>query len=146
MPVSRRKNPRIEGSERFAFELRPSRIDGSGMFALASIPARRKLGDLAGELISVSQARRRAKGRTSIAIVELDDGRAIDASIAPNAFRFINHSCSPNAYMRTLGTHVEFYALRTIAAGEEITCDYGETHHEGRRPCTCGSARCRGRI
>jgi SET domain-containing protein len=41
---------------------------------------------------------------------------------------------------------VEFYSLRPIKAGEELTCDYGETHHDGRLPCRCGSVRCRGAL
>jgi SET domain-containing protein len=41
---------------------------------------------------------------------------------------------------------VEFYALRAIAVGEEITVNYGETHHQGRLTCRCGSAACIGRL
>ena len=33
-----------------------------------------------------------------------------------------------------------------IAAGEEITVDYGETHHGGRLPCRCGATGCRGAL
>jgi len=76
-------------------------------------------------------------------MVELGDGRALDASVGGNAFRFVNHSCSPNAYIRIFREHVEFYSLRAIRAGEEITCNYGETQHEGMLPCACGSDRCR---
>jgi hypothetical protein len=76
--------------------------------------------------------------------VEFGDGRAMDASMSGNIFRYINHSCAPNAYMRIFHGHVEFYALRTIHPGEEITCRYGETHHAGKLPCNCGSAYCQG--
>ncbi|HPP84032.1 MAG TPA: SET domain-containing protein-lysine N-methyltransferase, partial [Rubrivivax sp.] len=41
---------------------------------------------------------------------------------------------------------VEFYALRAIEPGEEITVDYGETHHEGRLACRCGAPGCRGAL
>jgi len=41
---------------------------------------------------------------------------------------------------------VEFYALRAIAAGQEITVDYGPTHHEGRLACRCGAPGCRGAL
>lgn len=110
------------------------------------MPARRKLGELGGELISLREARRRARATDCIMIVEFDDGRALDASRLGTDFRYINHSCSPNTFMRLFGHHVEFYALRPIAPGEELTCDYGETHHEGKLRCRCGSPNCRGRL
>jgi SET domain-containing protein len=123
-----------------------SSIDGRGLFAARRIPARRKIGELTGELITQDEARRRARGGRRIAIVELRDGHALDAGRAANWFRYVNHSCAANAYIRIYARHVEFYARRTIRAGEEITCDYGESHHEGRLRCRCGSPRCRGFI
>jgi uncharacterized protein len=127
----------------FTFEVRRSPIQGRGLFALSPVPARRKLGELGGERITVRAARRRARRAERIAIVEFEDGTALDASRLGTDFRYINHSCSPNAFMRRAGGRVEFYALRPIAAGEEVTCDYGETHHDGTLPCRCGSPRCR---
>jgi SET domain-containing protein len=122
----------------------PSSIDGKGLFSSSRIPARKKLGEFSGEVITQREARSRARGRHKIAIVELNDGRAIDAARGGNCFRYINHSCSPNAYIRICYGHVEFYSRREIRPGEEITCDYGETHHEGTLPCQCGSEECRG--
>lgn len=125
------------------FDIRRSAIDGKGIFARSRIRARRKLGELSGEHISLREARKRAALRRRIAIVELPRGGAIDASVGGNEFRYINHSCTPNAYMRILGRRVEFYALRTIRPGEEVTCNYGETQHNGTLPCRCGGGRCR---
>jgi uncharacterized protein len=125
------------------FEVKKSGIDGRGLFATTRIPKGRKFGELAGELISQREATKRARSRQRIAIVEFGDGTALDASVGGNEFRFTNHSCSPNAYIRIIGTRVEFYALRDIRRGQEITCDYGETQHEGTRRCTCGSKECR---
>lgn len=39
-----------------------------------------------------------------------------------NELRFLNHATSPNGEMDGL----DLYAIRNIAAGEEITIDYGE--------------------
>lgn len=130
-------------STNFPIEIKKSRIDGRGLFAKAAIPGRRKIGELDGERVSVRVARRRAKNYERIAIVEIGDGTAIDASNVETEFKYINHSCSPNAYMRTCYGRVEFYALREITPGEEITCDYGITHHDGTKPCECGSQKCR---
>jgi SET domain-containing protein len=60
--------------------------------------------------------------------------------------RYTNHSCAPNARLDIRQGRVEFYALRDVATGEELTVDYGETHHEGRLACRCGAPGCRGRL
>ncbi|HNB82625.1 MAG TPA: SET domain-containing protein-lysine N-methyltransferase [Chitinophagaceae bacterium] len=46
--------------------------------------------------------------------------------------------------MRVLKHHVEFYTLRAIKKGEELLCNYGETHHDRQLPCSCGAPNCRG--
>ena len=132
--------------QKFAVEVRPSRIDGQGAFAGVAIPARRKIGEIRGEAISVREARRRAKGVARIMIVELSDKRAIDASHSADPLRFTNHSCRPNAVLRIRQGRVEFYAMREVAAGEELTVNYGETHHEGKLRCRCGAVGCVGRL
>ncbi len=125
--------------------VRPSRIHGQGVFATHAIAPRTKIGELTGEIISVREARRRAKDAEVVTIVEFEDDKALDASTDP-CLRYVNHSCGPNTYMRRIGHRVEFYAMRRIRAGEELTCDYGETHHEGQLPCRCGASQCRSRI
>jgi SET domain-containing protein len=122
-----------------------SRLVGRGLFATRPIAARAKIGEFEGERIGLRESRRRAKGRDIVAIVELED-HAIDATDSPRGFRFINHSCEPNTFTRCTATRAEFYALRDIAPGEELTVDYEDSHHEGKLPCRCGAARCRGFI
>jgi uncharacterized protein len=123
----------------------PSRFAGRGLFAGTRIPARAKIGEYEGKVIGLAEARRRAKGRRIVAIVELER-HAIDAAGMRRGFRYINHSCEPNTYFRCTPSRAEVYALRAIRAGEELTCDYGESQHEGRLPCRCGAASCRGYI
>lgn len=122
-----------------------SRFAGRGLFAGTPIAARAKIGDYEGEVIGLREARRRARGRAIVAIVELERF-ALDATAMKHGFRFINHSCAPNTFIRCTPRRAEFYALRDIAPGEELTCDYGESQHEGRLPCRCGAAACRGFI
>ena len=57
--------------------------------------------------------------------------------------RYMNHADDPNFGFLSEN---EAVALRDIAAGEELTCDYGETHHDGKLPCRCGAGNCRGYI
>ena len=122
-----------------------SRIVGRGLFAGSGIRARAKIGEFEGERVSLREARARAWGRDTIAIVELTRF-ALDASASKRGFRFINHSCEPNTFTRITDTRAEFYALRDIARGEELTVDYEESHHNGKLPCRCGAPRCRGKI
>ncbi|MBX7107808.1 MAG: SET domain-containing protein-lysine N-methyltransferase [Chitinophagales bacterium] len=130
------------------YELRVAKsgIQGKGAFAITDIPARKKIGDLGGVIISIREARKRVREKKEIAMVELTDKTALDASVASNSLRYINHSCSPNCYIRVTATRVEFYTLRFVKKGEELSADYGVTHHEGKLPCRCGAANCKGFI
>lgn len=132
--------------QKFAVDVKASRIDGQGAFAAEAISARRKIGEITGEAISVREARRRAKGLARIMIVELNDKRAIDASLSQDPLRFTNHSCRPNAALRIRQGRVEFYAMRDVQPGEEITVNYGETHHNGTLKCRCGVEGCIGML
>jgi SET domain-containing protein len=138
--------PTPANPQKFAVEVQPSRIDGNGAFAAEAIPARRKIGEIRGESISVREARRRAKTLDRIMIVEVSERRAIDAANSTDPLRYTNHSCKPNAVLRIRQGRVEFYAMRDIAPGEEITCGYGESHHEGRLTCRCGAPGCAGKL
>lgn len=128
----------------FPLLVKSSRIDGKGAFAVRSIPAKKKIGNLGGEVISLREARRRASKIRRVAMVEFGNGSALDASINSNELRYVNHSCQPNTYMRVAFDRVEFYSLRKIRKGEELTCNYGETHHEGQLKCRCGAVGCKG--
>ncbi|MFM7532770.1 MAG: SET domain-containing protein [Rubrivivax sp.] len=132
--------------QKYAVRTAPSRIDGLGAFAEEPIAARRKIGEIRGESISVAEARIRATRHERIMIVELSARRAIDFTRSADPMRYTNHSCAPNARLCIRQGRVEFYALRHIEPGEEITVDYGETHHEGRLSCRCGASGCKGRL
>jgi SET domain-containing protein len=132
--------------QKYAVDVAPSRIDGQGAFAAEAIPQRRKIGEIRGEAIDVDEARIRATRSERIMIVELSPRRAIDFSRSADPMRYTNHSCAPNARLSIRNGRVEFYALRDIAVGEELTVDYGETHHQGRLACRCGAPHCVGRL
>jgi len=132
--------------QKYAVDVHASAIDGHGVFAAEGIPALVKIGEIRGEAISVEEARIRATRHERIMIVELSARRAIDFTKSSDPMRFTNHSCLPNARLCLDNGRVEFYALRVIAAGEELTVDYGETHHGGKLPCRCGAPGCRGSL
>lgn len=60
-----------------------------------------------------------------------------------DAGRHINHHCDANS--RALGLEAQI-AIRDIAPGEELTCDYSECNLDEALACMCGSPRCRGTI
>jgi SET domain-containing protein len=125
-------------------EVRASSIDGKGVFAAVDFRRGELAGEFYGEIISTIEGLSRARGLRRIAIVELDEALAIDASKSNGPFRYLNHSCEPNTFMRRGDGWIRFYAKRGIRRGEELTSDYGESHHEGTLPCRCGSPKCRG--
>jgi len=139
-PVERR------AYQKYAVDVKASAIDGHGVFAAEPIPRLVKIGEIRGESISVDEARIRATRHERIMIVELSRRRAIDFSKSTDPMRFTNHSCKPNARLSIEHGRVEFYALNVITAGEELTVDYGETHHEGKLACRCGAPGCRGAL
>lgn len=86
--------------------------------------------------------------------LQIDWDRHLDAD--PPAC-YLNHSCEPNAGVRTGPEGFPtFVALRDIEEGEEIVYDYAMTeyrHYERPSPelefdltCHCGSKRCRGKF
>ena len=61
-------------------------------------------------------------------------------AVSEYGWRFVNHSCAPNAYLAGLN----LIALVDIDEGAEITFDYNATEWELVHPfeCACGAASC----
>ena len=76
--------------------------------------------------------------------IQIDDNTHVEGTDDSNAF--LNHSCEPNAYVDWEALCLR--AMRDIASGEEITCNYHTTDYELHSvfQCTCGSQRCKGVI
>jgi len=123
----------------------PSAIEGRGVFAQDAIPRRKKIGEVTGEIISVRTARKRAKGKCRICLIDLSGVHALDCT-GGNALRLLNHSCRPNAFLRIYRNRVEVYAMQAIRKGDEITVDYVESAHSGGMKCGCGQQGCRDTI
>ena len=132
--------------QKFDVFVRKSEIDGHGVFAAEMIPPRLKIGEIRGEAITCAEGRRRAASLQRIMIVEISPRTAIDASKSTDPMRFTNHSCQANARLAIIAGRIEFYSLRGIEPGEEITVNYGETHHEGKLRCRCGAPNCIGAL
>jgi|SRR5436189_3878533 len=119
-----------------------SSINGKGCFATLHFAKRHKIATYAGEKISNREAKRRG-GRPILRICGIDHRWSLDGSRGGNGTHYINHSCTPNAFTRTVHRQLIFFALRDIQPGEEITIDYESTLHSDSKRCTCGAATCR---
>src|SRR5262249_41244311 len=126
--------------------IRKSPINGKGCFATVSFKRRQKIAEYTGERISDLEATWRARKRRVLRICDIDGRWSLDGSRGGNGTHYINHSCAPNAFMRTLHGHILFFALGDIKPGEEITIDYEMTLHSDRKRCHCGADNCRGTI
>ena len=138
--------PRIDA--RYAcFRLRVgrSRIHRWGVFAAQPIPRRCKVIEYTGERISRRETRRRGQGSRTY-LFTLDDYWTVDGAVGGSGAELINHSCDPNLYSCIMKGHILYMSRREIRPGEELTVDYRFSPGIGEVPCSCGSARCRGRI
>ena len=58
--------------------------------------------------------------------------------------KFINHSCDPNTYVKTIKGIRHVLAMKDIKKGQEITYDYAiNGDNDGTFKCNCGSKNCR---
>lgn len=118
-------------------EIRSAGAKGQGVFALESIVRGRRILALGGHLLPTH-----ALTDDLLALqVGPDLWLCSDGSLIDD---MINHSCDPNAGFCAGGTVL--YALRDIAAGEEICWDYSTSIAEAgwSLECHCGAGVCRG--
>ncbi len=125
--------------------VKKSPINGKGCFATLPFQRGRKIANYAGERITTAEAKRRAHRRL-LRICAIDSRWSLDGSRGGNGTHYINHSCEPNSFMKILYGYIQFYALRDISPGEEITIDYETTLHSDTKRCYCGAKTCRGTI
>lgn len=110
------------------------------LVACAEVPAGRRLFLVDGEVTATPSRYSLQVGRGLH--LDLPAGCAEQEVMDRYFWRFMNHSCEPNA--RVEGRDV--VAARDIAPGEQITFHYNTTEHEMAEPfrCTCGAASCAG--
>ena len=136
------------------FEIRPSPIQGRGAFATRRIRKGTRIIEYTGERLTPSAADARydddRREHPHVLLFTVDRRTVIDAGVGGNEARYFNHSCAPNCEAVTEKRRVYLEALRTIAAGEELTYDYQlergrwpPAEWERRYACRCGTATCR---
>ena len=139
------------------FEVRSSKIQGKGAFAIRNIRKGTRLIEYLGQRISWRTADKRyddeKMGRHHTFLFTVDDKTVIDAAVNGNDARFLNHSCDGNCEAITDRKRIFIEARRNIKAGDELLYDYQyertDDHTEEDEKfyaCRCGSPRCRGSI
>jgi len=143
-------------------EARRSAIHGNGVFATDAIAKGERIVRYKGLLRTHADADRAyaddpETGHTFL--FTLNDKYVIDANVDGNVARWINHSCDPNCEAvfeesdegKKRKDRIYIEAMRDIAAGEELTYNYGivlEEAHTAKLKklwgCRCGSPKCTG--
>ncbi len=99
-----------------------------------------------GEIINKAESLRRCEANNEY-IFSLDDECDVDGNVPWNPARLINHSCAPNCEAVLGEGRIWIVATRDIAAGEELTFNYGFDLEDYRNyPCACGAPNCVGYI
>jgi hypothetical protein len=114
--------------------VRPSKIHSVGVFTSTPIRKGSRLLEYNGPRISPEKANELYDG--------VEDGKTVIDGEGIAAY--LNHSCDPNCEIDEVKGRVWIFAIRDIAAGEELLWDYNLYDDEDPAPCYCGSPQCRG--
>jgi SET domain-containing protein len=139
------------------FELRRSKIQGQGAFALRPIKKGTKIIEYTGERISNDEADQRYDDtkmrRHHTFLFTLSSRTIVDGGVGGNEAAYINHSCDPNCEAIIDRSRIWIYAKKNIAEGEELVYDYQYEWQDDYTDedvklyvCRCGSPKCRGTI
>ena len=103
---------------------------GLGLFATGEIAKHALIVEYCGRRIPTARAQEIERRRANKYMFEIDSRWTIDGSSRRNLARYVNHFCEPNVEAELVRGRMMYRALAPIAAGEEITADYGEEYYE----------------
>jgi len=127
-------------------EVRPSPIQGKGLFAKSAIQKGEIVAVKGGYILSQDQwnGLEPELGSAEIQISENLFIAPIRNDHRDGSMLYTNHSCDPNI---ALQGQIVFVAMRDIAENEELTHDWATTDDlDYEMTCHCGSSNCRGTI
>ena len=125
-----------------ALVVRPSRIHSVGVFTNAPVRKGTRLIEYTGKFLTPDEADRLYEGAPRTYLYGLGDGKKIIDGEGIAAY--LNHSCDPNCEIDEIKNRAYIFAIRDIAAGEELLWDYNLYDDDDPAPCHCGSPKCRG--
>ncbi|KAL1305231.1 hypothetical protein AAFC00_002148 [Neodothiora populina] len=118
-----------------------SKVHGFGLFAGEAIKAHDFLGEYVGEIIPERESERRGiiyeKQKLSYVFL-LNKDQELDSQHYGNKIRFINHAAMgdglrnvyPKVVFCNMAHRIGMFALKPIAAGEELFFNYGRQYHK----------------
>lgn len=133
------------------FQIKQSTISGVGVYATKPISAGTLICFMSGENIDFDELVQRVIAGVEMASDPLATSMSTYIDLDETS-RSFNHSCEPNAYIRSVN---ELVAISDIQPGEEICFDYSTTMHYPEErilaaglelwscPCNCGKTTCR---
>lgn len=124
-------------------EVKKSKINGKGLFAAKEYNRGQFIEYIHGSKVLIRKFNKKIYKKTFNWIAV---SRFTFINTDESVFRFINHSCEPNAAIKGERT---VYALRPIKCGEEVTIDYSLNEVDPdflMSDCHCGSKFCRKNI
>jgi uncharacterized protein len=126
-------------------EVKNSKINGQGVFAARDFESDEVILPLDdSRVVDEKHPLRPELGELEYHCDYLADGKVV---LQPSPECYINSSCDPNVYAKTIDDVRYVVARRNIEKVEEITVDYIIDCHGGIVwQCRCGSAKCRGTI
>jgi hypothetical protein len=124
-----------------SLEIRPSRIDGLGLFATRPIREREVCAVIGGRVLTDDEFQAHVADRDRWSAAAVDDGLNVVQSDDDPVARG-NHSCDPNLW---LADAITIVSRRQIEADEEATIDYALMTVDGgwQMECCCRSPGCR---
>ena len=124
-------------------EVRPSPIQGRGLFAMRPIAKGEIVAVKGGHVLTRAEwmVLERELGPAEIQLTEDLVIAPVSAEERPGAMLYTNHSCDPNIAIQG---QIVLVAMRDITPGEELTHDWATTDDgDYEMECRCGSPRCR---
>jgi len=126
-------------------EAKPSKIQGTGVFAKKSISKGEEVGVLGGVIVHKNEIEDYRALMTQVGIQIGENFFIVPTSREElEQFGVFNHSCNPNI---GFSNSITFVAIRDIKPDEELVFDYAfnETFFPGFE-CNCKTASCRRKI
>lgn len=121
--------------------VKESRINGKGVFSARNFKKDEEILEIDDSHV-VADPSTLTKEQYEFELDYLADDKIVYMQIPE---RYINHSCEPNLYVKTINGVRKVFAMRDILKGEEIVFDYSiNGHNDGTFKCHCGSKKCRG--
>lgn len=121
-----------------AVEVKKSAIAGQGVFAVRGLLKNEHLFHIDDSHLVDDEKKLSDEEREWC---DYFDGKVI---LWPSPERYINHSCEPNVYIKTVDGIRKVYTMRPVKKGEELTFDYAiGGYGDSEWECRCGRKQCR---